>query len=1297
MERFFSILFSSLQKKWSFLLVLFIILSSNIFAQEGLTRTYSNLGYQSFLNKKYDDAAFWYNKAYEESLSIEGNSEWTIVSESNYGRMLILSGKISEGLKILEKTFSDSKTIYDTRDFMYAELLRMLAEGYSMSGEYEKSIDTYKKAIDILKNCTPENYSKDYPEDSNEQCVLYYVNGILDLGNVFQKHNDFDKAIDCLIEAREVMCKWVSDDEIVNNSDDKMVNTAWLVNSQLVELYFASAREYILDSNYEESIASYSKALTLMETIDNVLLCVLFEYEDILKAYIEYYSDKDIRLRNLLKRFVMIDMNDHSITAKLFGNDMNHQVSSVFNDCFRLAQFCDEYNNTDAGKYCMDKGLELFAKNHINSLNYADALWAYANWAQVSLGDYPMSLRYHKKRVDVISEQEERNDSLLASAIMAMEHLYGLFEGTQLNMNLPSAGRDFTEIKQLQNQWKSILNDMYCKLGQGYVDNVLMDSIYISYKNDGIELKKGDAYLKSRCLFSVMVNEIKIDIMEHNIIGIDSKIEQLIEKAETIPVIDVLTYALIEIADELNVEGYLAKSYELYTKILYSYYFSDLDNNAAESESFYIKMMELAYQMNDYSFIFDHVSLCSLSSKDYWDVNNCIDFKLLMSDLMASCYDYEKSLVYCLSAYEDYCQYRDSIHINTSEILLLSNIGLVYGQLNEYDEAEYYLLKAADLYNSLSNTNEGFINVPPYPLFLHIAELYYLKNEFDKSKDEFEQVLSMLNQWAPNLIDKPAYYLCDISIIQNDYESARKYMKSYIDVVIRRHTREMNYMISQQRNTYWHNFETFLSHVGYNALKANHNLDDMFFNAALFSKGLLLNYNNIIAENVNRSKNDGLKDAYDKYIQAMFKNDPFQNIYEHNFVQLYSDEFNEFKLVYWNDVQKCLGKKDCAIEFVESANPNGGFSCSAILLTKEMKSPMLVPLCSKPKLDSIAKESYHAYSNSNFYNLYDSIWGKLEPHIAEKENVFFSPYGNINQINIEVLSDSTGILFNEKHKVNRITSTRSLCTKLPKSRYTSIALFGGLQYDMDTTEMIMNSSVFQTDNFIVSRGFVSDTTIRTGWNYLPGTKMEIDSIKIQMEKQKLDVKIFEDSFGTEEAFKSLSGKHTSIIHIATHGFFFKNDEIQENVFFQNMDFERQPFQDNSLKRCGLIMAGGQRAWKGQPIPDKVEDGILLAEEIASMDLSGTDLVVLSACDTGLGEITSEGVFGLQRAFKMAGVQTLVMSLWKVDDNATSLMMQTFYEHLFSGKSKREAFKLAQATVKEKYPEPYYWASFIILD
>ena len=151
-------------------------------------------------------------------------------------------------------------------------------------------------------------------------------------------------------------------------------------------------------------------------------------------------------------------------------------------------------------------------------------------------------------------------------------------------------------------------------------------------------------------------------------------------------------------------------------------------------------------------------------------------------------------------------------------------------------------------------------------------------------------------------------------------------------------------------------------------------------------------------------------------------------------------------------------------------------------------------------------------------------------------------------------------------------------------------------------------------------------------------------------------------------------------------------------------FARNPFMVNnlnvntsSLYRSGLMMSGGNKAWVGETLPDGIEDGILSAAEICNLDFNGCDIVVLSACDTGLGEITDEGVFGLQRSFKIAGVNTIIMSLWEVDDQATSYMMQNFYKNLVKGKTKREAFSIAQTEVKKKYTDPRYWAAFIMLD
>lgn len=134
-----------------------------------------------------------------------------------------------------------------------------------------------------------------------------------------------------------------------------------------------------------------------------------------------------------------------------------------------------------------------------------------------------------------------------------------------------------------------------------------------------------------------------------------------------------------------------------------------------------------------------------------------------------------------------------------------------------------------------------------------------------------------------------------------------------------------------------------------------------------------------------------------------------------------------------------------------------------------------------------------------------------------------------------------------------------------------------------------------------------------------------------------------------------------------------------------------------MLRSELMLAGGNRAWQGDTIPDTIEDGILTAKEISHLNLRETDLVVLSACETGLGDISSEGVFGLQRAFKQAGAQTIIMSLWNVKDEATQYLMTNFYSYLMQGASKREAFIQARNKCREQYHDPVSWAGFIMLD
>jgi CHAT domain-containing protein len=255
-----------------------------------------------------------------------------------------------------------------------------------------------------------------------------------------------------------------------------------------------------------------------------------------------------------------------------------------------------------------------------------------------------------------------------------------------------------------------------------------------------------------------------------------------------------------------------------------------------------------------------------------------------------------------------------------------------------------------------------------------------------------------------------------------------------------------------------------------------------------------------------------------------------------------------------------------------------------------------------------------------------------------------------------------------------------------------------------------------TGTLLAQRGFVADSTTYRGggWPYLKGTLEEADEVCEILKHSKTKVSKITGTDATETTLKDLSGKRKRMLHIATHGFYWSETDARrqkrrEGMRFLNMgDAQANYVEDKAMTRSGLLFSGAENTFSGVEIPAGVDDGVLTAQEISRLDLRGLDLLVLSACQTGLGEITGDGVFGLQRGFKKAGARTIVMSLWSVSDNATKDLMTQFYTALAAGKNKRQAFAEAQRYLKEHDSDYGYfpsslrlrrphWAAFIMLD
>ena len=519
-------------------------------------------------------------------------------------------------------------------------------------------------------------------------------------------------------------------------------------------------------------------------------------------------------------------------------------------------------------------------------------------------------------------------------------------------------------------------------------------------------------------------------------------------------------------------------------------------------------------------------------------------------------------------------------------------------------------------------------------------------------------------------------------------------------------------MTTEERSAYWNKIFPFLSDIIPNTTytisqnsslfkKTTYaNITSLAFNGQVFSKQLLLGTE--VELKKNNEQHESFTEEYkqftdnfrimDSLLQLPYskkiknKIDSIWSYQRHQILfdfelpmESFFDKYHNL-LIDWRDIQNSLHKNDLVIEFMNfNERSTNQQIYIALVLKKGMKHPELVKLFIQDDFVAVKESQY--YGTSILYNL---IWKPLDNYLQGVQNVYFSPAGKFHTIGIEYLPDEKGEIFAKKFNAYRLSSTRELALNHTVNQNKKASVFGGIVYDFDESDW---------------QNISEEEAERAGLTFLKGAKKESEEITQILSDSSFNVSYGTDKAATEESFKKLSGSGIKILHIATHGFY--EPESKDNSFADMLSSgDKNSKEDLSLSRSGLFFAGANTALdpeQRQFIPDGVDDGILTAKEISRMDFKGLDLVVMSACQTGLGEVTSEGVFGLQRGFKKAGAQTIVMSLWNVSDKPTRELMTEFYRNLVSGKTKREAFILAQDKIRKKYIDPKMWAGFIMVD
>lgn len=632
------------------------------------------------------------------------------------------------------------------------------------------------------------------------------------------------------------------------------------------------------------------------------------------------------------------------------------------------------------------------------------------------------------------------------------------------------------------------------------------------------------------------------------------------------------------------------------------------------------------------------------------------------------------------------------IYAVLADICLIKGDGI--GALNIYD----YVLKNLDpssriYYSYLSGYSDYCVNVGRY------------EEAFDAIKKTYSKTNSTVDLIKLSRLE---YHF-------GNYEAMRKHLRVIFEQ--NKHLVNKSFLTynNVQRKSYWwgpYVGEWFMHELPYFLLTSN-STDSLsirtLYDAVVFSKGILLSTESDIRDLILNSNDTELLSKYKRFLKLNRTNNSLDELKDYSYLteesQLESDLMQFVRQhstsisslnVTSNDIQRKLSNNSLAIEFI-TVQTDTTAACSYYALVLEpdqTKEPQLINLFDSNQLDILDSEKY--YTTQHLTNL---IWLPLREYIQKYDTIYFAPCKQLDFIAIEHLPciDGEGFM-SDSHTIYRLSNTREL---LAPSKITQpkVGLFGGMIYNADLKNM---------DPFKES---IQDTienvnTIRGGHNYLPNSKIEVEMVDSIMNLHKIPSYIFTGLESTEANFLNLCNNNCPrILHIATHGKYYSNEDLDYYFNYSDLPFIKSSQYKNfyteelALTQSVLFFTGSDIHSIDDGFQPSSNDGILTAKEITGLNLEDVDLVVLSACQSGLGEIKEDGVFGLQRGFKKAGAQSLLMSLWDVDDHATQKLMVEFYKNLLLGKTKRESLQLAQNTLRQTkdYKHPYYWAAFILLD
>lgn len=597
-------------------------------------------------------------------------------------------------------------------------------------------------------------------------------------------------------------------------------------------------------------------------------------------------------------------------------------------------------------------------------------------------------------------------------------------------------------------------------------------------------------------------------------------------------------------------------------------------------------------------------------------------------------------------------------NINAASIYTLT--GDVYYQLKNYKRAEEFYTQAKDLYEKFfSKAHPEYVKV-----LSKLSKVNYMKKEYKISKRFIEESM-------------------------NNYEN---FIKQYFPALSER-----------EKAKYWNTIKgdfEFYNTLAFSNLEDFKDLTGKIYNYQLLTKALLLNSSIKIRERILNSTDEELKSKYNDWIQ---KKEQLTLALSMSPAQLAENEINpvtlqqeverlekelsqkselfgqsfEDKRITFEEVTKSLKPNEVAIEMVRYRYFDHALTDSVIYAALYVKADMQKPKAIFFKDGKRMETRYFKYYRNCITGKiedrvsYDVFWKPIKNEIGQVSNIYLSADGIYNQINLESIPTPDGKFIIDNNNIVLVSNTKDLYIKKIKS---------------SSSSSLKTASVFGNPTFYAT------TSSAQAVSALPGTEKEVSQVKFMLNQKGWTTADFVETLATEENVKELD--NPKIFHIATHGFYRPSAELKLE---DEIEGNEAALNQNPLLRTGLLLKGAGDLMEKTKYNYNMENGILTAYEAMNLNLDKTDLVVLSACETGLGDIEAgEGVYGLQRAFLVAGAKILIMSMFKVDDEATQQLMLKFYQKWLNTGNMRESFVEAKKELRTDFPEPLFWGAFIMI-